>query len=188
MEHVRTAQPWQPHRQPRLIALVALGGLLGTPARYAVEQAEPTRAGHWPTATFVVNLGGAFALGFLLEALQRQRADVGRSRQLRLLLGTGFLASFTTYSTFAVEADLLVREHHGALAGGYAAATLVGGICATVAGLALAGRTRDETLVTAGTGRRPLPVDPDVLDPDMLDPDMLDPDASSPTTFDREPQ
>ena len=117
------------HRNPRRIGLVLLGGLLGTPARYAVTLGVPTRSGHWPTATFVVNLVGAFALGFLVAALGDDPA-----RRLRLLIGTGFLGAFTTYSTLALDTDLLLRDHHSGLALGYALATLALGLCATVAG------------------------------------------------------
>ena len=132
------------HRDPRLVGLVLLGGLLGTTARYAVTLGVPTRSGQWPTATFLVNLVGAFALGFLLD----RTGD--RHRQLRLLIGTGFLGSFTTYSTLAVDTDLLVRDHHSGLAIGYALASLVLGLCATVLGIAAAGRSA-----------RSVPVDPD---------------------------
>lgn len=128
------------HLQPVAVALVLLGGLLGAPARYAVSLAAPTRPGQWPTATFVVNVVGAFLLGLLLATLERRGSDTGSRRRLRFLIGTGFLGAFTTYSTLALDADLLVRDHHTGLAIGYALASLAIGLCATVAGLAVAGR------------------------------------------------
>ena len=144
----RQARP--PHLRPLAVVLVLVGGLLGTSARYAVTLALPTRGGQWPTATFVVNLAGAFALGVLLETLERRGDDAGGRRRLRLLIGTGCLGAFTTYSTLALDTDLLVRDHHPALAVGYGLASVGLGLCATVAGLAVAGRS---------TGAPPL--DPD---------------------------
>ncbi|WP_375483724.1 fluoride efflux transporter FluC [uncultured Jatrophihabitans sp.] len=130
------------HLRPGACALVVAGGVAGTAARYGLARAFPTRSGHWPTGTFVANLVGAFVLGVLLEALLRSGPDTGVRRRLRLLLGTGFCGGFTTYSTFAVEADLLVRDHHTGLAVGYVAATLVAGAVLSVAGIALAARYR----------------------------------------------
>lgn len=126
------------HLQPRLMLLVLAGGVLGTPARYALSVALPTRAGAWPAGTFTANLLGAFLLGALLEALARRGQDSGGRLLLRLALGTGFLGAFTTYSTLAVEIDLLVRAHRPALAVAYAGATVLGGLVATTGGISLA--------------------------------------------------
>lgn len=126
------------HLQPRLMLVVLAGGVVGTPARYGLAEALPTRTGHWPAGTFVANLLGAFLLGALLEGLARRGDDSGRRRLLRLGLGTGFLGAFTTYSTLAVEADLLVRAHRPGLAVGYALASVLGGLLLSTAGIAAA--------------------------------------------------
>ena len=130
------------HRQPLLLLVVLAGGLLGTPARYAVAQALPARPGSWPTATFLVNVLGAFLLGLLLEALARAGDDTGRRRLLRLGLGTGFLGAFTTYSALAVESDLLVRADRPVLAAAYALVSAVSGLVAAGAGVAVGTRVR----------------------------------------------
>ena len=139
-------EPGRPaHRQPLLVALVLVGGVCGSAVRYALGLAVPTRAGGWPTSTFVVNLAGAFLLGLLLEGLARSGPDDGRRRQIRLLAGTGFCGALTTYSTLAVESDLLVRGHHPGLAATYAVVSVVAGLVATGLGITLAalhGRTR----------------------------------------------
>jgi CrcB protein len=122
--------------------LVLVGGAGGTAARYGLAQGLPTEAGRWPTGTFVANLVGSFVLGLLLETLLRAGADTGIRQRLRVLLGTGFCGGFTTYSTLAVEADLLVRDHHPGLALAYVAATVVAGVVAAVTGIALAARRR----------------------------------------------
>lgn len=95
--------PMRHHVRPRLLTLVFLGGALGTAARAAIEAAVPAAPGTWPWATFLINLAGAFLLGFILETLDRREARLGTGPAPRLLLGTGLLGGFTTYSAFAVE-------------------------------------------------------------------------------------
>jgi len=129
-----------PYRDPRLLGLVLLGGALGTFVRYTIEHAVPAEAGAWPWATFVINVCGAFVLGLLLEALLRTGPDEGWRRLVRMGVGTGVLGGFTTYSTFAVEADLLVRDGHALLAVGYALGSVVLGDVAALLGMLLAAR------------------------------------------------
>ncbi|WP_432547249.1 FluC/FEX family fluoride channel [Kineococcus sp. SYSU DK004] len=152
-----------PHLSPRPLAVVLLGGFCGTALRYAAESAWPSPATGWPWATFGVNLLGAFGLGALLEGLARRGPDEGRRRLLRLGLGTGLLGSFTTYSSLAGEADLLVRG--GALATGaaYAVLSVALGLLAALLGVLAAARHHRWR-----TARRPAvstTVDPDA-DPD----------------------
>jgi fluoride exporter len=132
-------RPTRPlHVRPVSLLAVYAGGVAGTLARYGIAVADPTADRGWPTATFVVNLAGAFALGLLLEWLARAGSDTGWRQRVRLLLGTGFCGGFTTYSTVAVETDLLVRAHRPGLAAGYAVATVALGLVATAIGLAAA--------------------------------------------------
>jgi CrcB protein len=141
------------------LGFVAAGGAAGAAARDAVEQALPTAAHGFPVATLLINLSGAFALGLLIEALVRAGPETPRRRRTRLVLGTGFLGAFTTYSTFAVEADLLVRDGDAWRALAYVAATVLGGAAATFAGVVASaplGRRR------RSASMRHLPLDPDV--------------------------
>lgn len=141
------------------LAQVAVGGFFGAAARDAIEQVLPTRPGAFPIATFTINLAGALLLGALLEGLARAGDDSGRRRDLRLLAGTGFMGAFTTYSTFALETDLLVRSAHLGNALLYAAATVAVGLVAVTVGIVVgAGHHK---WVRART-----PLDPD-LDVDM---------------------
>lgn len=123
------------HFTPGAMALVLVGGMFGAGCREVVELALPTPQGALPVATLLVNLVGAFLLGVVLEALIRVD-DTVRRRRARLVVGTGFMGAFTTYSTFAVEADLLVRSGHPGTAAVYVVITLAGGLLATVAGIA----------------------------------------------------
>jgi CrcB protein len=119
-----------------LAAVVLLGGVVGTPLRYAVGLALPTRPGAWPGGTLAVNLLGAFLLGVLLETLVRRGSDAGGRRLLRLGLGTGILGSFTTYSTLAVETDLLLHAARPGLAAAYALVSVGAGLLASGLGIA----------------------------------------------------
>lgn len=113
-------------RTPARTALVALGGAAGALARWAVTR-PPLRDPHaFPTTTFAVNVLGAALLGYLVG---RVPVTGPRTEGVRLLLGTGFLGAFTTFSAFALE---LARGAPPA----YAAATVVAGVVAAVGGLA----------------------------------------------------
>jgi CrcB protein len=91
-----------------------------------------------PWAVLAANLVGAFALGVLLEALVRRGADHGARRTLRLLLGTGFLGGFTTYSALVTDTAVLWGSGAAGLATLYSLGTLLVGALATVAGILLA--------------------------------------------------
>jgi len=98
--------------------LVALGGMVGATLRYAVGVAI---AG--PPGTLAVNVAGSFVLGVSVTRIRDPRAQ--------LLLGTGALSSFTTYSTFAVETATL----GGTLGAANVAATYLFGFLAAGLGL-----------------------------------------------------
>lgn len=121
----------------RSFALVAVGGAVGTLSRHGIAEAlDGDRL--FPLATFLVNVTGSFALGALLAVLL-VRSDGAPANRLRLLLGTGFLGGYTTYSALAVDTDTLLRGEHVALGLAYAAGSVVAGLVAAFAGVA-AGR------------------------------------------------
>ncbi|OJV80241.1 MAG: hypothetical protein BGO37_02330 [Cellulomonas sp. 73-92] len=120
-----------------LVASVAVGGALGSVARYGLSHALPPRDGV-PLGTLTENVVGAFLLGFLLQWLLSRGHETHRRRWLRLTLGTGVLGGFTTYSAFALELHGLLVGGRAGIAVGYALATVVGGTLACVAGVAVA--------------------------------------------------
>lgn len=95
--------------------------------------------------TFAINIVGAFLLGLLLEGLARLGPDIRRRQRVRLLVGTGMLGSFTTYSTLAVDTDLFLRSNQWWAAGSYAAGTVLVAMVATTAGIAIAARLRSRS-------------------------------------------
>ncbi|MGI8459526.1 MAG: fluoride efflux transporter FluC [Propionibacteriaceae bacterium] len=123
------------HLYWRNIGWVALGGAVGTGARYLIGEAVPPMAGI-PVTTFAINVLGAFLLGAVLEGLALRGKDAGRRRTARLLVGTGALGGFTTYSTLANDTVVLlaVAPVHAV---GYALLTVVAGAAASLAGIAL---------------------------------------------------
>ncbi len=123
----------------RGVALVFTGGALGSLTRYLVALALP---GLWPV--FVVNTVGSFLLGWLLGSLRREpafpapTARVPRADSLRLLLGTGFLGGFTTYSAFALDAVGLGLVGGPVLSLAMAAGSVTFGLVAALLGFAVA--------------------------------------------------
>jgi CrcB protein len=119
------------------LGVVVGGGTLGTAIRELVSLIVPSIGG-LPVAVFAINLLGAFALGILLEALARRGPDEGRCRTLRLLLGTGVLGGFTTYSALATDTAVLLVDGRTAAALSYSLASVILGALSTWAGIAVA--------------------------------------------------
>lgn len=128
------------HVRPIHLLLVFIGGTLGTGAREALSLAFPP-VHDIPYAIFGINVAGALLLGVLLDALARRGPDHGTTRTLRLLLGTGFMGGFTTYSALAADSAGLIGNGAPAAGIGYALATLLVGAVATWGGVALAAAT-----------------------------------------------
>lgn len=131
----------RPHLAPGFVLLVAAGGAVGTAARALLAEALPAQGG-WPIGTLAANLAGAFLLGLLLSWLMRRGPETAARRSARLALGTGLLGGFTTYSTFALEVERALADSQPAVGLGYAAVTVLLGLAACLAGVALGGRAR----------------------------------------------
>ncbi|WAA66635.1 fluoride efflux transporter FluC [Microbacterium oxydans] len=116
----------------RRVLLVALGGTIGTAARLGLGLLLPD-AGGIPVAVLVANVVGALLIGILAARLPA-------STDLRLLLGTGVLGGFTTYSAFMTGTVALWTDAP-LLAVAYAVGSLVLGLAAAALGLRL-GRPR----------------------------------------------
>jgi CrcB protein len=112
---------------------------LGAPARYGVAQLIHVARDGFPWATFWTNISGSFALGLILVLLLERFPPTA---YLRPFLATGFLGAYTTYSTFAVETDLLIRDGHAGIGVAYALAGLVAGFVAVWAGMLVARAVR----------------------------------------------
>ena len=120
-------------RQPLVLAAIAAGGFLGALARFEVSEAWPTPAPHFPWATFVINTSGALFLALVLTMLLGRPAAWPYARPL---VCVGFTGSWTTMSTFALEADLLAKHGRIGAAALYVAATVVAGLLCAGIGIA----------------------------------------------------
>jgi CrcB protein len=122
------------HLRWQYLGLVLIGGSVGTAARYLLTEILPLWPGI-PLGTIMINITGAFALGVLLEILIRRGPDDGIRRTLRLLLGTGLMGGFTTYTSLAVDTDRLLASDQLWISILYAAATLAVGAITSTAGI-----------------------------------------------------
>jgi CrcB protein len=125
------------HLRASSIGLVLLGGTLGTAAREAITLAVPELGGV-PIALVAINLVGAFLLGLLLESLARGGPDVGARRSLRLLLGTGVMGGFTSYSALALGTDQLLADGAAGRGIAFALVSVVLGVACAAAGILVA--------------------------------------------------
>jgi fluoride exporter len=123
----------------REAAAIFAGGFVGAAARAELAQALPTGTGQWPWATFIVNIVGAFLLGYFTTRLQ-ERLPLSAYR--RPLLGTGFCGGLTTFSTMQIELLGMLDAGQLTLALGYAAASILAGFAAVALATNLVRRAR----------------------------------------------
>jgi CrcB protein len=123
-----------PRRDPRELAAIFAGGMVGALARAGLGKAFPVHTGTWPWTTLCINLAGAFALGVFVTRLQER---VPPTAYRRPFLGTGFCGALTTFSTMQLElVNLLDARAYGQAAGylglslvlGYGAVQLASGL------------------------------------------------------------
>ncbi|HVP60265.1 MAG TPA: fluoride efflux transporter CrcB [Myxococcaceae bacterium] len=115
------------------VALVALGGAIGSVARYGVGALAAQFLGpSFPWGTLLVNLSGSFLIALVMHLALSGTAI---SLELRIFLTTGILGGFTTYSSFNYETLALLNQRAYGLAGLNLAATVLGSLAAGVLGL-----------------------------------------------------
>jgi fluoride exporter len=109
------------------ILLVGLGGGLGSIARYKLSGWVLHQTPGWkvPAGTFVVNVLGCLVAGLLASYVER-RDLLGP--EARLLLFTGILGGFTTFSAFGLETAYLLRRGETGIALANVVASVIVGI------------------------------------------------------------
>ncbi|MBV7256156.1 fluoride efflux transporter CrcB [Pacificimonas sp. WHA3] len=117
------------------LGLVALGGAVGAGGRFLAVHwvSELFARGRLPWGTFAVNVIGSFLIGVVIMAT----IDHAGMSRTRLLLVTGILGGFTTFSAFSFEmSEMLIDKRYGA-ALGYSMGSVVISVLATLAGALL---------------------------------------------------
>ncbi len=121
------------------VVAVLAGGAVGTALRLGADAALPPAPDGPPWSTSAVNVLGCLLLGMLVG-----RMPLSAPEWLRAGLGAGLLGSFTTFSALAVAVVQLGSRDAGGIALVYVAMTVITGLAAAAAGLALGGsRQRD---------------------------------------------
>jgi len=117
------------------VLLVALGGAIGSVARYLVGGWFAVRFGSaLPYGTFVINVTASFIIGFFL-AFAQERVGVGP--YWRLFIAVGFVGGYSTFSTFEYEGIRLLQSGEMLFGALYLIGSVVTGATAAVAGIAL---------------------------------------------------
>lgn len=109
------------------LAMVALGGAMGSVARFILYQliSQPLSLWVFPIATFVINVVGCLLIGILAGVGERFE---WLTTDLRLLLITGLLGGFTTFSAFGLETFALIRRDELMVALAYSVLSVVVGL------------------------------------------------------------
>ncbi|GAB5548309.1 MAG: CrcB family protein [Sandaracinaceae bacterium] len=117
------------------VALIALGGAVGTAMRYGISVGMLRWLGPgFPFGTLAANVLGSFLLGVVMEVSgEREIGGV----QAKLVIGTGVMGGFTTYSSFNLETLRLAEQGAWGRAGLYLGATVLVCVLAGLGGVAL---------------------------------------------------
>ena len=116
-----------------ILAAVGVGGAIGSMARYLL--AGFVQSASWngfPYGIFIVNVTGGFVMGLLVEGMALK---FNVSPVTRAFLTTGVMGGYTTFSTFSLEAAMLIERHAYGQAGVYIAGSALLSIIALFAGL-----------------------------------------------------
>ena len=114
---------------------MSVGAVLGSLSRYYLTVLLARRFGtRFPYGTFVINLSGSLLMGFFATLALSQIV----APYLQLLIMTGFLGSYTTFSTYALDTANLARSRTRIVAFAYWAGSAVGGGLCLEVGIGIA--------------------------------------------------
>ncbi len=116
--------------------VIATGAVLGTLSRFYLTEWSKAKFGtKFPYATFGINLTGCLAMGFFFTI---SNGITGYPKELDLLIRTGFLGSYTTFSTYGFDTLTLWRSKQTGATAFYWAGSAVLGLGAVILGVAIA--------------------------------------------------
>ncbi len=124
----RVADPAsRPRADARTLAAIFAGGCVGAMVRAELSVALPYESGHWPWATLLVNVAGAFVLGWVITRVEDGREPFAHAGRL---LGTGVCGALTTFSTLQIELLEMLDDDRYGLAAAYVLASIAAGLAA----------------------------------------------------------
>ena len=119
----------------RTLVGIMVAGALGAAARYGLDGFVGDRTGSaFPWGTFVINISGSLVLGFLFTVLTER---IAIDSALRFSITTGFIGSYTTFSTWMLETARLIQDRSYLLATWNAAGSVCAGLAAVGAGIVI---------------------------------------------------
>jgi CrcB protein len=118
------------------LLLIGVGGFIGSVSRYALSMGigQLTPGSRFPLGTMVVNILGCLLIGLLAGVNEKH---LPLSQEARLLLMTGLLGGFTTFSAFGLETITLLRRNEWVLASSYVLGSVILGLAAVWLGMKL---------------------------------------------------
>lgn len=121
---------------PLLFIGMSVAGGLGAATRYSIDKfIQSHTAGRFPWGVFTINVTGSFLMGVLAGLVLTSVA----SPTLQIVLGTGFLGGYTTFSTASHDTVTLIREGHAGKAIASSMSNLIITLGAAMAGLVVSG-------------------------------------------------
>ena len=117
-----------------ILLVIALGGAVGSVARYLLGRAVSGSVQGFPIGTFAVNVAGCLLIGVLARMFMNHQSDA----PLRAALMVGFCGGFTTFSTFTLETLGLMQGGELGKAAVYVVLSSLVCVAATAAGFAIA--------------------------------------------------
>ena len=116
---------------------ISLGAVAGALSRYYITLWFANRFGTtFPYGTFFINVTGCLAMGFLVTLISERVSAV--PSEVRLMVTTGFLGAYTTFSTYGLETNVLWRDRSYSLAVFYWAGSAILGVISVQLGMILA--------------------------------------------------
>lgn len=123
----------------RELSAIFAGGAAGALLRVELSNLFPADPTKWPWIVFLINISGAFILGYMVTRLQ-ERLPLSTYR--RPLVGTGFCGAFTTFSTMQLELLKMIDHDCYRLAACYAVVSVIAGYLAIYLATAVVRRVR----------------------------------------------
>lgn len=134
-ERARPSAPglWETLRERwDVVGVVAVGGALGSLARWLLAEAFPHSPSQFPLSTFLANVAGSFLLGVVMVLVLEVWPP---TRYVRPFWGVGVMGGFTTFSTFVFDAHALAGSGAAVTAVAYPLATVLVVLVATALGV-----------------------------------------------------